>query len=106
MAGGSHVPGPFPAGGSALSAVEPLRLPAPAKRHAEGSVRPGGAARLDTQPINHVATPLPPLFLATGTADETVLPRNSRNLAAPLRWLGPVLDDVDAFLESLPDAGS
>ncbi|WP_085091147.1 alpha/beta hydrolase [Azospirillum oryzae] len=90
--------------------------------------------RPDTQPINHVATPLPPLFLATGTADKTVLPRNSRNLAArvreaggtvrtaeyqgmghirtvaalaaPLRWLGPVLDDVDAFLESLPDAGS
>ncbi|WP_434624821.1 alpha/beta hydrolase [Azospirillum sp. B2RO_4] len=90
--------------------------------------------RPDTQPINHVAAPLPPLFLATGTTDETVLPRNSRNLAArvreaggtvrtaeyqgmghirtvaalaaPLRWLGPVLDDVDAFLKSLPDAGS
>lgn len=90
--------------------------------------------RPDTQPITHVAAPPPPLFLATGTADETVLPRNSRNLAtrtrevggsvrmmeydgighvrivaalaAPLRWLNPVLDDVDDFLKSLPAAGS
>lgn len=90
--------------------------------------------RPDTQPITHVATPPPPLFLATGTADETVLPRNSRNLAAkarevggcvrtmeydgighirivaalaaPLRWLNPVLDDVDDFLKTLPEIGS
>ncbi|WP_376965422.1 alpha/beta hydrolase [Azospirillum sp. A26] len=90
--------------------------------------------RPDTQPIAHVAAPLPPLFLATGTADETVLPRNSRNLAAkarevggsvrtveyddighirivaalaaPLRWLNPVLDDVDNYLKSLPEIGS
>lgn len=90
--------------------------------------------RPDTQPITHVAAPLPPLFLATGTADETVLPRNSRNLAAkarevggsvrtveydgighirivaalaaPLRWLNPVLDDIDNYLKSLPEIGS
>ncbi|CAO3440591.1 alpha/beta hydrolase [Azospirillum endophyticum] len=90
--------------------------------------------RPDTQPVEHVTAPLPPLFLATGTADDTVLPRNSRNLAArardaggavrmveyegmghvrivaalaaPLRWLGPVLDDVDMFLRSLPKTGS
>ncbi|PWC39943.1 alpha/beta hydrolase, partial [Azospirillum sp. TSO35-2] len=82
--------------------------------------------RPDSQPINHVSGHgsggTPPMLLATGTADDTVLPRNTRNLtakvrgvgghvreveydglghiriiaalAAPLRWLAPVLDDV------------
>ncbi|MBP2301343.1 acetyl esterase/lipase [Azospirillum picis] len=86
--------------------------------------------RPDTQPILHLGEAAPPLFLATGTADETVLPRNSRNLAAkarrlgvpvremeyeglghvgilasfavPLRWFSPVLEDVDSFLRSPP----
>ncbi|CAO3427734.1 alpha/beta hydrolase [Azospirillum doebereinerae] len=90
--------------------------------------------RAETQPINHVTPRTPPLFLATGTADTTVDPRNTLRLtervrqaggtveeveydglghvriiaafASPLRWLAPVLDDVDRFLKALPPAGS
>lgn len=79
-----------------------------------------------TQPITHVDGRSPPLLLLTGDADTRVRPRNSSNLAArvrerggraetvvyqglghvqtvaaiarPLRWLAPVLDDVDRFL--------
>lgn len=82
--------------------------------------------RPDTQPVNHVRPGVPPLLLATGNDDTTVYPRNSDNLAAavrraggsaeviryeklghigivaafarPLRWLAPVLEDVDRFL--------
>ena len=85
-----------------------------------------GPASPDSQPINHVTTGAPPMLLATGTTDSTVRPRNSillaerlttaggtarlieypglghiqivAALAAPLRFLAPVLDDVDAFL--------
>ena len=83
-----------------------------------------------TQPVRHVAPGDPPMFLATGTKDTTVRPRNSvvlaerlqevgveaqlveypglghveivAALAAPLRFLAPVLDDVDAFLRRQP----
>ena len=80
-----------------------------------------------TQPVNRVrrAKAIPPVFLATGDADQTVRPRNTRALAAalrkngksvqekyyagvdhvgtllaisrPLRGKAPVLDDVAAF---------
>jgi len=87
-----------------------------------------GVANLErTQPVNHVRrdAPLPPIFLATGDADQTVRPRNTRALAAelrnngksvqeryykgvdhvgtllaisrPLRRKAPVLEDVAAF---------
>jgi len=88
-------------------------------------------ARPLTQPINHVNGRAPPLLLLlTGDADTRVRPRNSANLAArvrerggrtetavypglghvqtvaafaaPLRWLAPVLDDVDRFLGNPP----
>lgn len=81
----------------------------------------------ETQPIHYTATAqTPPLWLLTGDDDVTVLPRNSKNLAtavneaggeatlkvyerighvgimlsiaAPFRWLAPVLDDVLDYL--------
>ena len=83
-----------------------------------------------TQPITHVDGRAPPLLLLTGDADTRVRPRNSANLAGrvrerggraetvvyeglghvqtvaalarPLRWLAPVLNDVDRFLTALP----
>ena len=79
-----------------------------------------------TQPINFVTTAAPAMFLATGTADTTVLPRNTAALAerlkragrpvrtrsypgishigillalsVPFRSTAPVLDDVAAFI--------
>lgn len=89
-----------------------------------------GPASPTSQPINHVAAGDPPMLLATGSDDRTVRPRNSvvladrlasagvaaelieypglghveivAALAAPLRFLAPVLDDVDAFLRRQP----
>lgn len=80
-----------------------------------------------TQPVNHVRADAPPLLLATGDADTTVMPRHSEALAARLREAGaeaelilypgvthtgplkaiarlfrghaPVLRDIAAFLE-------
>lgn len=89
---------------------------------AMGHVRPIDA----TQPIRFARGDAPPLWLATGDADTTVRPHNSRNLAAainaaggqaelklypgmghegiimalatPFRGRGPVLDDAVLFL--------
>lgn len=89
-----------------------------------------GPASPGSQPINHVTPAAPPLLLATGEDDHTVYPRNSERLAAallavgspaelrrypgvthvglvaalaaPLRFVAPVLDDADAFLRHLP----
>lgn len=86
--------------------------------------------RTQTQPVTHVDGRAPPLLLLTGDADTRVRPRNSANLAErvrarggqadtivyqglghvqtvaalarPLRWLAPVLDDVDRFLATPP----
>lgn len=93
---------------------------------------PSGELRL-TQPITFARGDAPPMFLAAGTDDTTVLPRNSRNLAAAiradggvaeekyypgighklilgsfagvLRWFAPVLDDVTAFLHKQTNKG-
>jgi acetyl esterase/lipase len=82
-----------------------------------------------TQPINFAGRDAPPVFLATGSEDTTVLPRNSERLALALReagarsvslktyqglghagtatalsrilqWQAPVLDDVVTFLKA------
>lgn len=81
----------------------------------------------ETQPVSIARRGAPPAFLAYGTEDTTVLPRNSRKLAEVLRGLGtrvveraypgvshagillalskplreraPVLDDVVAFIQ-------
>lgn len=45
----------------------------------------GGANRTDTQPINYIDGKRPPMLLAYGTDDTTVLPRNTLALAAKLR---------------------
>lgn len=82
-----------------------------------------------TQPVNRVraASGTPPVFLATGTADDVVLPRHTRTLAArleeagetvetkyyaevthagtllaisrPFRGKAPVIDDIVAFFK-------
>jgi acetyl esterase/lipase len=87
---------------------------------------PAGDLRL-TQPITFARGDASPVFLAAGTSDTTVLPRNTMNLAAAigrnggrveeklypgighklilgsfagvLRWFAPVLDDVTGFLD-------
>jgi acetyl esterase/lipase len=46
----------------------------------------------DTQPISYAHGSAPPMFLACGAADRTVLPRNSTALAAKLRRLGAVVE--------------
>jgi acetyl esterase/lipase len=48
-----------------------------------------------TQPVNRAMTarPTPPILLATGDADTTVLPRNTRRLAAVLRRAGHTVED-------------
>lgn len=53
-----------------------------------------------TQPINHLRGTVPPVFLATGDADDTVDPRNSEHVARKLtRMKRPV------ELHSYPDVG-
>lgn len=82
-----------------------------------------------TQPITYVTTNAPPMLLLTGNDDTTVLPKNSRNLAAklngiggkatlkeysgvghlriigaiawPMRFIAPTLEDTDAFFNGL-----
>ncbi|MCB2055870.1 MAG: alpha/beta hydrolase [Geminicoccaceae bacterium] len=89
-----------------------------------------GEAGPETQPIAYVDPDDPPMLLLHGLDDETVLPKNSRNLAAALedagvpvtahfykhidhielvgslasslRFLAPTLDDMDRFLADLP----
>ncbi|WP_421930668.1 alpha/beta hydrolase [Phenylobacterium sp.] len=49
----------------------------------------GGAADLAaTQPATYVSAASPPAFLATGDADRTVFPRNTKALARTLRGAG------------------
>lgn len=83
-----------------------------------------------TQPVNFVTPDAPPMFLATAAWDRTVWPHNTASLAAaarrdgvavdaveyprtghillvaalaaPLRWLAPVRDDIVAFVAWTP----
>lgn len=111
------------AGVAALSGpYDFLPLDAASTKAAFGQVRDLDA----TQPINFVSPDAPPMLLATGDADTTVKPRNSRELAERLSAAGarvttkvypgighigimlalsvlfrgraPVLDDVTAFI--------
>jgi acetyl esterase/lipase len=87
---------------------------------------PAGDLRL-TQPITFARGDAPPMFLAAGTADTTVLPRNTVHLAdavrrdggrveeklypgighklilgsfaGVLRWFAPAFDDVTGFID-------
>ena len=86
-----------------------------------------------TQPVNHARADAPPLWLANGTADTIVRPRNAAALGARMRAVGgraqavhyegldhydivmalarpfrakaPVLDDMVRFFESAAPAG-
>lgn len=86
----------------------------------------GGDNRPETQPISYVAGGEAPALLVTGSSDDSVNPRNASRLAAafaekgsdarviiyprvshlsilgafafPLRFLAPVLEDIDAFI--------
>lgn len=60
----------------------------------------GGARRPETQPINYIDGKRPPMFLAAGTADMTVSPRNSSDMAAKLRTF-----DSPVQLASYPEVG-
>lgn len=54
---------------------------------------PEGAALAAVMPVNRVHPAAPPVLLASGTRDRTVLPRNSARLAERLRAAGvPVLE--------------
>jgi acetyl esterase/lipase len=48
----------------------------------------GGARRPETQPITYIDGKRPPMLLAAGTADTTVSPRNSSDMAEKLRSFG------------------
>jgi acetyl esterase/lipase len=54
----------------------------------------------ESQPINFVRPDAPPMLLVHGLKDETVRPRNSRNLAAALRAQGVAVE-----LELFPELG-
>ncbi len=102
----------------------PLRDP-----ELDGIFAPAGDLR-QTQPVTFARAGAPPLLLATGEHDTTVLPRNTANLAqavrdaggqaetrlyprightlvlgafaTPLRWAAPVLADVTRWMADVP----
>jgi acetyl esterase/lipase len=48
-----------------------------------------------TQPITFARADAPPMLLVTGTDDDTVLPKNTRNLVARLRVLGASVETAE-----------
>jgi acetyl esterase/lipase len=54
----------------------------------------GGKNQPETQPIAHIDGKRPPMLLATGTADTTVRPRNTADLAAKLEAYGSPVEVV------------
>jgi acetyl esterase/lipase len=94
----------------------------------------GGANRTETQPIAYVCGGEPPALLLAGSADDTVDPGNTHRLAEalhaagndvkavayagvghlatvgafawPLRFIAPVLPDVDSFIAARADLNS
>jgi len=60
----------------------------------------GGANRPEIEAITFARAPLPPALLIHGTADTTVYPRNSQNLAAAWRAAGAPVE-----LKLYPDVG-
>lgn len=69
-----------------------LPLDVEASRAAFAGVEKLGA----TQPVNRVSRGsfAPPMLLVTGDADDTVLPRNTKNLAAVLRDTGHRVEEI------------
>jgi acetyl esterase/lipase len=60
----------------------------------------GGADRLDTQPITYIDGKRPPMLLAAGTADTTVAPHNTTDLAVRLASFGSPVE-----VKLYPDTG-
>jgi acetyl esterase/lipase len=60
----------------------------------------GGADRRDTQPITYIDGKRPPMLLAAGTADTTVAPHNTTDLAARLASFGSPVE-----VKLYPDTG-
>jgi acetyl esterase/lipase len=54
----------------------------------------GGDRREETQPINYIDAKRPPMLLATGSDDTTVLPRNTKRMAAKLRSFGSEVKEI------------
>lgn len=54
----------------------------------------GGAQREDTQPITYIDAKRPPMLLVTGSDDATVLPRNTKRLAAKLCSFGSEVKEI------------
>jgi acetyl esterase/lipase len=55
----------------------------------------GGSTRPETQPIHFIDGIRPPMLLAAGANDETVLPRNTITMGARLRSFGsPVVEKI------------
>ncbi len=53
----------------------------------------GGNEREDTQPIHYIDGPRPPMLLAAGDADTTVLPRNTIRMTAKLKSFGNSVEE-------------
>ncbi len=54
----------------------------------------GGEDRVETQPIHFADGKKPPMLLATGAKDRTVLVGNTRNMAAKLRGAGSEVEEI------------
>jgi acetyl esterase/lipase len=54
----------------------------------------GGARRPETQPITYIDARRPPMLLVTGADDTTVLPRNTKRMAAKLRSFGTDVKEI------------
>ncbi|HEY4125609.1 MAG TPA: alpha/beta hydrolase [Rhizomicrobium sp.] len=54
----------------------------------------GGDRRVDTQPITYIDAKRPPMLLVTGSDDTTVLPRNTKRMAAKLRSFGTDVKEI------------
>lgn len=76
-----------------------LPFSVPATQQAFG----GAKHKPSTQPVNLVTPQAPPMFLATGDADRTVLPRNTGALATRLREAGVAV--VERHYAGLGHAG-
>jgi len=54
----------------------------------------GGDRREETQPIRYIDAKRPPMLLVTGSDDTTVLPRNTKRMAARLRSFGTDVREI------------
>jgi acetyl esterase/lipase len=54
----------------------------------------GGDRREETQPIRYITAKRPPILLVTGSDDTTVLPRNTKRMAARLRSFGTDVKEI------------